>query len=321
MDHAELTPPPAAAPVDLVDLTDGGERVTHLAPNDCYYAHLSIYAFAVPFARGSLVLDAGCGTGYGSHYLAANGARHVTAVDASAKAVAFCRRTFVRDNLDYRVLDLETVRKLPGGPYDLIFSSNVLEHLADVRPFFRAAWAALKPTGTLLIAVPPITSDYLRDANLSNLYHLNIWTPPQWHHVLAMYFDEVCYHGHWTQPGVTVNFEAPPDRSVVTEHDFVFPAVPLDRIRTHETLTSVFVVRKPVPARRLPRSRARLTFVDDSFTRRSPLVDLRKQQEAAQRPLTLPQRVWYVARHLGPREFAVRTVRFTAKRLARLAGR
>src|SRR5262245_1537807 len=115
--------------VDLHEITDGGERVTHLRPNDCYYAHLSIYAFAVPFARGAAVLDAGCGTGYGSHYLAERGATSVTAVDASAKAIDFCRRTFARDNLDFRVLDLEKLDGLPVRHYDLIFSSNVLEHL------------------------------------------------------------------------------------------------------------------------------------------------------------------------------------------------
>src|SRR5262245_56295993 len=236
--------------VDLHEITDGGERVTHLRPNDCYYAHLSIYAFAVPFAQGAAVLDAGCGTGYGSHYLAERGAKSVTAVDASAKAIDFCRRTFVRDNLDFRVMDLEKLDGLPARHYDLIFSSNVLEHLDDAPAFFRAAGRLLKPDGVLIAAVPPIINEHLRNDNLSNLYHLNIWSPRQWHHVLAMYFGDIQYYGHLPRPGLTVDFSAAQERSAVTEADFVFAPVPLGQMGTAETLTSVFVARRPLPARR-----------------------------------------------------------------------
>ena len=35
--QAETTPEWTVA-----DISDGGERITHLYPNDCYFAHLSV---------------------------------------------------------------------------------------------------------------------------------------------------------------------------------------------------------------------------------------------------------------------------------------
>ena len=44
--------------ISLAEISDGGERMTHLYPNDCYFAHLSIYDFALPWTTGKVVLDA-----------------------------------------------------------------------------------------------------------------------------------------------------------------------------------------------------------------------------------------------------------------------
>src|SRR5262249_5774562 len=99
----------------LEGVSDGRERVTHLFPNDCYVAHLSLYAFARPLVQGATVLDAGSGAGYGAAYLADHGARTVLAIDASAKAVAFSRHHFSRPNLRYEVMDLGRLGGLERG--------------------------------------------------------------------------------------------------------------------------------------------------------------------------------------------------------------
>ena len=45
------------------EISDQGERVSHLYPNDCYFAHLAIYYFALDHAHGGNILDAGWGLG------------------------------------------------------------------------------------------------------------------------------------------------------------------------------------------------------------------------------------------------------------------
>lgn len=254
--------------MDMADVTDGGERVVHLYPNSCFYAHLSIYYFALPFARNGRVLDAGSGTGYGASYLADHGARFVEAIDVSAKAIAFSREHFQRLNLRFQVMDLEKIAGFAGQPFDLVFTSNVLEHLFDVPAFFRAAWQLLKPEGTIVVAVPPITNDPLKLANLANLYHLNIWSPRQWHHVLQQFFADVqCYRHGFEKPGIALDFGDTPAQSMVKEEDFLFERIALEEFYTRGTCTALFVARQPRAADEVPAAGSPLTFVDDSFTR------------------------------------------------------
>ena len=82
-------PPPMFADENI---TDNGERVVPEDNNFCFHAHLSIYNFAKPYAHGKRVLDAGCGTGYGSFHLLSQGkAKSVHGIDLSEKAIGFCR--------------------------------------------------------------------------------------------------------------------------------------------------------------------------------------------------------------------------------------
>jgi 2-polyprenyl-3-methyl-5-hydroxy-6-metoxy-1,4-benzoquinol methylase len=256
------------ATLDLADITDSGERVIHLHANTCYFAHLSIYRFAVQFIANGRVLDAGSGTGYGSCYLADRGARSVHAIDISEKAVAFSQDHFRRRNLSFQVMDLERIVGFKRGKFDVIFSSNALEHIPDVKAFFRSAWRLMHPNGVMVAAVPPITSDALRSANLDNPYHLNIWSPRQWHHALALYFQEIQCFRHWiAKEGTTITLTESPEQTAVNEEDFVFHPISLDEYCTVPSYTAVFVVRKPRPAREIPSPGTPLSFIDSSFTR------------------------------------------------------
>src|SRR5689334_18904699 len=75
--------------------------------DDLFVAHESIYVFAQRFVAGQNVLDAGCGTGYGSFLLARSGASSVLGVDRDRSSVRFAKRRYQADNLAFRVTDLE----------------------------------------------------------------------------------------------------------------------------------------------------------------------------------------------------------------------
>lgn len=252
-------------------ISDDGERITHLYPNDCYYAHLSIYRFALRWARGGRVLDAGSGAGYGSAYLLEHGARSVLGVDVSDTAVAFSREVFGAPRLEFRAMAVEEVGALESRTFDFIFCSNVLEHVPAVSRFLRGACRVLAPGGTMLVAVPPITNDALRAANLGNPHHLNIWSPRQWHHVLGSYFAQVSCFGHkFARTDLGLNFANTPEQTVISEDDFLFAAVPLEKALTLPTITSIFILGRPRPEGELPPEDGPITFVDESFTREAP---------------------------------------------------
>ena len=275
----------------MEEITDGGERVTHLFPNDCFIAHRSLYHFAVPYVADANVLDAGSGAGYGAAHLADRGARLVLGVDASAKAVAFSRHHFARPNLRYEVRDLERLRDLELRSWDVVLCSNVLEHVADADRFLRGVWGLLRSDGLFILAVPPIVSDALRAQNLANQYHLNIWSPRQWAHALGRYFAEVEAYQHWYErPGIELNLSNSPAETVIREEDFVFRPVGIDGLYDVPTITAVFTARRPVAADALPAPGGRLSFVDDSFTRPPP------PPRAPAAEVSLARRAWRALR-------------------------
>lgn len=250
-------------------ISDSGERVTHLYPNSSYQAHLSIYLYAAQYAAGADVLDAGAGAGYGSHYLAAQaGARSVEAIDVSAKAVEFSREHFCRANLRYQAMDLEQIEGFAPQSFDLIFSSNTLEHVAHVEKFLAAAWTLLRPQGVLIVAVPPVYNAESRAANLANPYHLNIWSPRQWCFALDRYFRRVdCVRHHIEFNGREPNFADAPGSAQFRAEEFVFLPSSVDELCTIGALTAMFVARGPRPAADLSDPTATIPMVDASFTR------------------------------------------------------
>ena len=64
--------------------------------------HLKRYEFARPYAEGKDVLDAGCGVGYGTAFLAET-ARRAVGVDISRDAIAYARRRYGAHNVRYEI--------------------------------------------------------------------------------------------------------------------------------------------------------------------------------------------------------------------------
>jgi len=83
-------------------------------------------------APGTRVLDIGCGVGRWSRWLAARGAE-VTGVDVSPTMIAEARRRVHQAGLSARCRFLvqDLVQLDAGGPYDLVLSVTVLQHVLD----------------------------------------------------------------------------------------------------------------------------------------------------------------------------------------------
>ncbi|MFH1748449.1 MAG: class I SAM-dependent methyltransferase [Planctomycetota bacterium] len=99
---------------------------------------------------GLAVLDLGCGTGRHTLWMAAAGAQ-VTAVDFSEGMLDEARRKPGADRIRFMVYDLQD--PLPfGAEFDLVVSGLVLEHLRDLKAFFREARRVLKPNGRAIVS-------------------------------------------------------------------------------------------------------------------------------------------------------------------------
>jgi SAM-dependent methyltransferase len=128
-----------------------GERVVPgLVNADLFNEHAARYQFAARLAAGKRVLDAGCGSGYGSAELART-ASHVTGIDFSTDAIDYARSNFSAPNLSFEIGDCTD---LPNGPYDLIAAFEVIEHLSEWRRFLEEARRTLAAGGQFLVSTP-----------------------------------------------------------------------------------------------------------------------------------------------------------------------
>jgi 2-polyprenyl-6-hydroxyphenyl methylase/3-demethylubiquinone-9 3-methyltransferase len=99
--------------------------------------------------------DVGCGAGLLAEPLARLGA-DVTGVDAAPENIAAARIHAEGQGLaiDYRAGGVE----LLTGPYDLVTSLEVIEHVTDTRAFVTGLADALGPDGLLILSTPNRTS-------------------------------------------------------------------------------------------------------------------------------------------------------------------
>ncbi|MFD3744192.1 class I SAM-dependent DNA methyltransferase [Nocardia sp. NPDC058633] len=87
-------------------------------------------------------VDLGCGTGRTGQWLRDKGVAAVDGVDLTPQMLAVAQRRGAHDRL---VQADVAATGLPDSAYDLVISSLVDEHLADLRPLYREAWRLAMP--------------------------------------------------------------------------------------------------------------------------------------------------------------------------------
>ncbi len=173
-------------------LTNAGERMI-VGNMWGYWAHLSIYRFALEFSKNKRVLDAGSGSGYGSDFLS-NYATYVLGLDAGETAVKFSREQYKKDNLVYKVTDLGKPLDLQDCLFGLVFSSNVFEHVQNIDLLASECARVMTPDGVTVVAVPPICSEAAMAADMQNQFHVHHIPPTAWEAKLLRFFHRVTCH-------------------------------------------------------------------------------------------------------------------------------
>ena len=163
--------------------------------------HIQRYRFALPYCQGKCVLDAGCGVGYGSAYLAANGAKSVLAVDIAEEALREACSTYQRDNLSFRQMDVEKMAAATGLPeaVEVVINFENLEHLSHPEQFVAGAKKLLKPTGGMLVISTPNGDVALLDQNGKpcNTFHVKEYTLQEFKEMLGRRFSDLRLFGQW----------------------------------------------------------------------------------------------------------------------------
>jgi SAM-dependent methyltransferase len=130
-----------------------GERIVPgLVDEDLWNEHFARYAFAARLCGGRRVLDIACGTGYGSHALAAE-ARSVVGLDVAADAVAYAARSYRLPNVSW-LSGSGTSLPFRESSFDVVVAFEVIEHLHDWERLITEARRVLTPDGVFVVSTP-----------------------------------------------------------------------------------------------------------------------------------------------------------------------
>lgn len=200
--------------VDLAT-ADGQDRYVPTATRDITSAgHEGVYQWIVEHLvkDGMKALDFGCGTGYGAAMMARAGAT-ADGVDGSPTAISYATENYGGHGVRFFVADL--VKPLPpvltSRSYDLVASSEVLEHVVDPFAFVRGMAESLKDDGVCFVGTPNRlwSFEHVTDGHLLALSHIMEFTPPALIALLRTVFDEVSLMVRLFPAGA-MNIEPPP---------------------------------------------------------------------------------------------------------------
>ncbi|PYL65549.1 MAG: methyltransferase, partial [Verrucomicrobia bacterium] len=102
---------------------------------------------------GAHVLDVGCGNGYTAGQLLTRGC-DVIGIDLSKTGIALARQTYPAARFEVLPADDQILPRLGCSPFDIIVSTEVIEHLYAPREYMKGCFMALRPGGRLVLSTP-----------------------------------------------------------------------------------------------------------------------------------------------------------------------
>ena len=148
--------------------------------------HIGRYIFARNFLKRfnrkvSLVLDTGCGVGYGTKELSAY-AEKVVGIDRNIEAIEYAKKKYLNRNISFINFDFSNslsnmLSNLNVENVDLIVAFEFLEHLDDPAKTVKEFHYLLKNNGYLLCSVPNSKFESINEGGEpSNVFHKHIFT-------------------------------------------------------------------------------------------------------------------------------------------------
>lgn len=135
--------------------------------------HISRYQFARNHHNGNTVLDAACGSGYGSELL--DPVEDYTGIDYADYCISYARNHHDAKHRSFIEGDLNELDKIfSQRTFDTIVSFETLEHLAHPEQVLSSFFNLLKSQGRLIMSIPLNHPD--------QVYHKRIYT-----------YQDICY--------------------------------------------------------------------------------------------------------------------------------
>ena len=148
-------------------------------------AHISRYLFSLQFCHNKTVLDAPCGTGYGTAMLSWV-AEMVFGIDSDGPTIDYAQATYSTKRTNYRQGQAERLRSFDNDSFDTVVCFEGIEHIVDTASVINEFARVLKPDGVLLISAPEKSG---------SKFHVKDYTALELHALLVPTFKPLAYYG------------------------------------------------------------------------------------------------------------------------------
>jgi 2-polyprenyl-3-methyl-5-hydroxy-6-metoxy-1,4-benzoquinol methylase len=155
-----------------------------------FYEHLVRYLFTSQFVKEKIVLDAGCGVGYGSSILAKYGkAKKIYAVDISKETIDYAKVKYLHKTIKFSIDNIEKLTTILDKSINIVTSFEVIEHLKDQNKFLKQVKRVLKNNGLFIVSTP---NKYTYPEG--NPFHTKELYPEKFYKLLKKYFKRVRFY-------------------------------------------------------------------------------------------------------------------------------
>ena len=141
------------------------------------YFMAKVLALAGALPEGTRVLDVGCGNGFACGEFLKLGWK-VVGIDLSEQGIAVARQTYPSGRFELLEADDHVLERLREDPFDLVVSTEVVEHVYAPRLYARGAFNALKAGGRFICTTP--YHGYLKNLALSLVNKWDSHADPLW---------------------------------------------------------------------------------------------------------------------------------------------
>lgn len=168
----------------------GGERLyvgKTKSDDNSINEHFSRYKFAKKYLKPDfIVLDAACGTGYGSEFIS-DSVEKVIGIEISDHALEWGKKHHQKTNIEFKKGNLNNPLDVPSESVDTVISFETLEHVENQENMLSEFNRVLKPGGLFFISSPD-REILTEKAGDDNKFHIHELSKKEFVSLLKKYF-------------------------------------------------------------------------------------------------------------------------------------
>ncbi len=125
---------------------DRGEEYKHFVLDPCMFE-------VAGDLNDQVILELGCGNGYLAQNFLARNPKKILLLDISEENLKYARTRYQDSRIELQQQDAERSWSIPSDYVDLVWSTMLLNEVADIKTPMKEAFRVLKPNGRIVLSV------------------------------------------------------------------------------------------------------------------------------------------------------------------------